>query len=102
MRGDGSIRRLVTADHDLPHALLSAAVYPSGGVHLASNMRFRGMLLRHHGIDRTLLSPASRRANGEDPPPMVTWPADARASGRGARKSDSVRRPDRILIPRET
>jgi hypothetical protein len=67
----GAIRRFLAADHDRLDVLLRSAVTPSGEVDLASYEEFRAGLLRHIGIEEKILFPASKRANGGTPLPMV-------------------------------
>jgi hypothetical protein len=67
----GPIRRFLADDHDRLEALLNSAVTASGDVDLASYAAFRAGLLRHIGIEEKILFPASMRANGGDPLPMI-------------------------------
>jgi hypothetical protein len=71
MEALGPIRNFLAADHDRLDALLSAAVTPTGTVDLASYEEFRAGLLRHIGIEEKVLFPASKRANGGTPHPMI-------------------------------
>ena len=71
MEAPGAIRRFLAADHDRLDVLLRSAVKPSGEVDLASYEEFRAGLLRHIGIEEKVLFPASKRANGGRPLPMV-------------------------------
>jgi hypothetical protein len=67
----GPIRRFLAADHDRLDALMRSAVTPSGEVDLEAYAAFRAGLLRHIGIEEKILFPASQRANGGNPLPMV-------------------------------
>jgi hypothetical protein len=67
----GPIRGFLAEDHERLDALMSAAVSSSGEIDLASYEPFRAGLLRHIGIEEKVLFPASQRANGGAPLPMV-------------------------------
>ena len=71
MEALGPIRSFLAADHDRLAALLTAAVTSLGVVELAPYEEFRAGLLRHIGIEEKILFPASRRANGGTPHPMI-------------------------------
>jgi hypothetical protein len=67
----GPIRRFLAADHERLDALLAASVRPDGGIDLGAYEGFRAGLLRHIGIEEKILFPASRRANGGAPLPIL-------------------------------
>lgn len=71
MESPGAIRRFLADDHDRLDLLLRSAVTPSGAIDAASYEAFRAGLLRHIGIEEKILFPASKRANGGIPLPMV-------------------------------
>lgn len=71
MNEGGPIRAFLAEDHERLDVLLRSAVKPSGDVDLAAYTEFRAGLLRHIGIEEKVLFPASRRANGGTPLPMV-------------------------------
>src|SRR5512145_2601919 len=71
MQGLGPIHRFLATDHERLDALLSSAVKPSGEVDLATYAEFRAGLLRHIGIEEKLVFPASQRANGGIPLPIM-------------------------------
>ena len=71
MRVLGPISRFLAADHDRLDLLMRSAVRPSGEIDPAPYAEFRAGLLRHIGIEEKVLFPASQRANGGRPLPMV-------------------------------
>jgi len=71
MQDFGPIWNALADDHERLDALLSSAVTPSGEVDFEAYAEFRAGLLRHIGIEEKVLFPASRRANGGTPLPVV-------------------------------
>ena len=67
----GPIRRYLAADHERLDALLEACVAPGGTIDGEPYEAFRAGLLRHIGIEEKILFPATRRAHGGAPLPVL-------------------------------
>ncbi len=67
----GNIYRYLAEDHRRMEALLARAAEESGSAGLAAYSEFRAALLRHIGMEETILIPAARRARGGERLPMA-------------------------------
>ncbi len=69
-QGPGPISRWLAADHGRLDDLLRRALSGPGGIDRGPYGEFRRGLLRHIGIEGTILLPAARRAHGGRPLPI--------------------------------
>lgn len=67
----GSIYRFLALDHRRLDDLLARARVGPGGLDLNAYGEFRAGLLRHIGMEETILIPAAQRAGGGHPLPMA-------------------------------